>query len=73
MENAEVHTHKIETEEKFGEVRIADVTVRKNVWMRFLNIKFRKVMLSLSVMKDQKEAECRKCFIHLRQSAVIKN
>ena len=24
MENAEVHTHKIETEEKFGEVRIAD-------------------------------------------------
>ena len=31
------------------------------------------LMLSLSVMKDQKEAECRKCFIHLRQSAVIKN
>ena len=27
MENAEVHTHKIETEEKFGEVRIADEVV----------------------------------------------
>lgn len=27
MENAEIHTHKIETEEKFGEVRIADEVV----------------------------------------------
>lgn len=27
MENAEVHTHKIETEEKFGEVCIADEVV----------------------------------------------
>ena len=27
MENTELHTHKIETEEKFGEVRIADEVV----------------------------------------------
>ena len=38
-----------------------------------LNIKCRKVMQFLSDMKDQKEAVCRRCSIHLRQSAVMRN